>query len=117
MATQEIPCRSDAEHFDLQVRLDGINLTLEFRWNARNAAWYCDVLTGDGEMIAAGRKVVVEWPLFLRGYRDTDPLLPRGELFAVDTSGAGQRPGRYDLGGRVRLYYLEVESSETEAAV
>jgi hypothetical protein len=37
-------------------------------------------------------------------------------LFAADTSGAGLRPGRYDLGERVKLYYLDEDGLLEEIA-
>ena len=110
MSTVEIPVSSDVEHYDLQVTLDGVALTLEFRWNSRSEAWYLDLLNADGDTVASGRKLIVDWPLMLRGFRDTSEDLPRGELYTLDTSGGGVRPGRNDLGSRVRLYYEEYSS-------
>lgn len=115
MATLEIPVDSVDAHYDLQVTLDGVALIHEYRWNARSEAWYIDILTADGEVIVAGRKVVIDWPLMMYGFRDSDDRLPRGELFAIDTSGAGLRPGRNDLGGRVKVYYSEAVDNEASS--
>lgn len=115
MATLEIPIDSTDEHFDLQPTLDEVALLFEFRWNARCEAWYVDGLTADGEVIFAGRKVVIDWPLMMRGFRDSDSRLPLGELVALDTSGAGLRPGRYDFGSRVKLYYCEAVDNVEDA--
>ncbi len=112
----EIPIDSVDEHFDLQPTLDGVALLLEARWNARCEAWYLDLLTAEGKVIAAGRKLVIDWPLMLRGFRDSDDRLPLGMLFAADSSGAGLRPGRYDLGERVKLYYLDEDGLLEEIA-
>lgn len=114
MATLEIPVDSVDANFDLQVTLDSVALLLTFRWNARAEAWYLDIATAEGEVIAASRKVVIDWPLMMRGFRDSDGRLPTGELYALDTSGQGLRPGRNDLGGRVRLYYDEAGTDEEE---
>jgi hypothetical protein len=116
MAIFEIQVDSLAEHFDLQVVLDGVSLSLEFRWNARAEAWYLDILTAEGDLIAAGRKLVIDAPLMLRGWRDSDDRLPLGNLFVADTTSTGTRPGRYDLGDRVRLYYLDEEGVLEEIA-
>lgn len=115
MATIEIPLDSADEHFDLQVTLDSVALLFTFRWNARAAAWYIDAATPEGAVIFASRKVVVDWPLMMRGFRDSDGRLPTGELFALDTSGQGLRPGRNDLGVRVKLYYREASTDADEA--
>jgi hypothetical protein len=109
MATLEIPLDSVDAYFDVQVTLDGVALLLTFRWNARAEAWYLDISTAEGDVITASRKVVIDWPLMLRGFRDSDSRLPPGHLSAADTSNAGLRPGRYDLGGRVKLYYRDAE--------
>ncbi len=111
MATLELPTFDD-EDYEYQIRLDGVYLTLTFRWNDRTEAWYLDIATEDGEPIASGRKIVIGASLFQRGVRDSDDRLPLGRLWAKDTSGAGVRPGRNDLGTRVKLYYDEQPSVE-----
>ena len=116
MSMFEISIDSVEEHYDLQVTLEEVALILEFRWNSRAEAWYHDLATAEGDIIYAGRKVVIDYPLMLRGFRDSDDRLPLGMLFAADTSGAGLRPGRYDLGERVKLYYLDEDGLLEEIA-
>lgn len=98
-----IPLRTDLLWYELRVELDGVRYVLELRWSAREEAWYLDLKTAAGEVMAHGLKVLVDLPL---GRRITDERKPPGVLIAVDTSGAHLDPGETDLGGRVQLYYL-----------
>lgn len=87
------------------VSLDGVSIGLRLWWNARGQRWILDVEDAQGEAIASGLGLVTGVSLLARfGVRDD---LPPGALIAVDTSGAGAPPGRDDLGGRVRVYYLD----------
>ncbi len=101
-----IPLRDDLEHFSEQVELDGRTFTLEFRWNAREEAWYLSVADADENSLATGVKLVVGWPLLTR-YASAD--MPPGQLMADDTSGRDQEAGLTDLGRRVLLFYFNAE--------
>lgn len=104
MSCVAIPVTNDP-HSELVVKLDGANYVLTLRWNARALAWFLDVANEDGDLLAAGRKVVVDWPIL--GRNETDPALPQGYLWAVDTSGQQLDPTLDDLGTRVQLVYEE----------
>lgn len=84
--------------------LSGQDYILTFAWNPREEAWYMDVADQDGNVLACSRKVVVDFPLI---YRPTDPRLPKGVFYAIDTTDMGQDPGRDDFGTRVHLIYVE----------
>lgn len=105
-----IPLRNDLPHFDMQVVLDSVTFTLEFRWNTREECWYMDIMTESGEHINIGIKFVVDHPL---GMRTPDERRPAGVLIAQDTSGQHADPsfseatGFGDLGDRVQLLYFE----------
>ena len=60
MATVQIPVTKDPNS-EVTVNLSGVNYTLRFRWNTRSEAFYMDVLDEDGDILAAGRKVIVGW--------------------------------------------------------
>lgn len=98
-----LPLRSDLTHYDMQLTLDGVAYTFEFRWNTRAGAWFMDIQTDEGEHIVSSIKVVIDLPL---GARSRDARKPAGALFAVDTSGKGLDPGVSDLGERVQLVYF-----------
>lgn len=104
MAIHTIPLDPTLTHYDLQISLDGVNYTLEFRWNTRESKWYMDVRTEEGDPIYVGLALVVDHPL---GKRCRDTRFPSGVLVAVDTSSARQDPGIADLGDRVKLLYYE----------
>jgi hypothetical protein len=100
----QIPLRSDLPHYDMQVVLEGVTYTLEFRWNARDAAWYMNLMTEAGVAIWMSIKIVVDLPL---AFRCKNPLKPPGKFIAFDTTGAKADPGEADLGNRVQLLYFE----------
>lgn len=98
-----IPLRSDLPFFDVQVPLDGVTYTLEFRWNVRAAAWFMTVLDEQAEtVLMAGLKLVLG--AFI-GLEQTGRQ-PPGVFLMLDTSGTNVDPGVDDLGDRVRLEYL-----------
>lgn len=99
-----IPVFSDSTYYDLQVVLDGVTYTLEFRWNDRASGWFLNILNADAdEIIQAGIRVVVDFPLNLYRADRTPP----GLLYARDTSGTRTDPGLKDLGDRVQFFYFE----------
>src|SRR5689334_8860857 len=90
-------------HFSLQPELDGVTYTLGLDWNDRDLRWYVSLLDAEEQVLIPGRKVVADFPLFIRFRR---PNLPPGQLLALDTSGAGLAPGLADFGTRVLLLYV-----------
>jgi hypothetical protein len=102
--SQTIPLRSDLQHYDMQVTLDGVIYTLELRWNRREGFWYMSLLLEDGTPLVLSLKLVLDHPL---GCRCRDARRPPGALIAVDTSTQHLDPGLSDLGSRVLLVYFE----------
>lgn len=99
-----LPLKPDLPHYTFACELEGVSYGFEFRWNSRDAAWFMTILTGDDVVIAAGIKVVLDFPL---GVRRASALMPPGSFIAVDTTGQGEAPGLNDLGERVQLSYLD----------
>ena len=104
MATVVIPTSTTSQFYKQQTTLDGQNYTLKFKWNAREEAWYLDILTDAEVAITYGIKIVTDFPL---GRRNPDPLMPPGLLIAIDTSGTETPPAIDDFGTRVQLIYIE----------
>lgn len=104
MSMVTLPFDSSSTHYDFKVTLDGAIYTFEVRWNTREQAWYLDLKTEDEEPIAAGAKVVANYPLFSRC---RDARRPPGAFLVFDTSGRGEDPGIADLGERVQVLYFE----------
>jgi hypothetical protein len=104
MTIHTIPVRNDVEHVEFQVELDGVNYTLEFRWNARAEGWFASLFDGEGEEFARGVRVVVDFPLF---GRVRDARRPAGFLYVQDTTGKHKDPSRYELGSSAVLLYAD----------
>lgn len=90
--------------------LDGRRYLFELTWYGRAEVWMLDVRSSDGTMLLAGIPVRVGQDLLRPYVGDALPGEGHGQLVAVDTSGVGVDPGRYDLGTRVVLVYMEVSS-------
>ncbi len=99
----EIPVTSDATEAALYVALDDVVYRLLVTWDERAAQWVLDLYTEDDVPIAVGVPILVDFPLLRPTLHARAPL---GVLWPRDTSGMGLDPGRYDLGVRVKLYYL-----------
>jgi hypothetical protein len=104
MATFIIPTRTDSEHYEEQVELDGVVYGLKFAWNHRASGWFLSLAKQDGTPILSGLRIVADWPLL---HYCSHPDKPGGNLMAMDTSGAGLDPGLTELGSRVLLMYQE----------
>jgi hypothetical protein len=104
MAWLSIPV-TNAPWASVKVKLDGVNFEIETHYNTRAGAFFLDLLDEDGNLLKGGIKVVVDWPIL--GPRETDPNLPQGYLWAIDTSGGDIDPTLDDFGTRVILAYEE----------
>lgn len=108
MALLEIPTRVDLPAYSQIVTLEGTAYQLDFTFNQRMALgvgkWMLQISDSQGNPIIDEVPVVATWPLFKR-FRDA--RLPKGTIYAFDTSGQNLDPGRFDFGDRVRLLYLE----------
>jgi hypothetical protein len=105
MATWLIPTLTDeTEHYIQRVELDSVVFELTFMWNTREEAWFLSVADADGVALASGIKIVADWQLF---QSVSNPDMPAGAMMAVDTSGAGLKPGLLELGERVLLLYRD----------
>ena len=104
MANISLPTRQNLPIYSYTIDLDGTTYTLRYRYNSRMEKWFLDFRTETGESIVEGIPIVADWPIF---DRFQDDRLPPGILFAFDTSGQAEDPGRYDLGNRVQMIYQE----------
>jgi hypothetical protein len=109
MALLECPTRTDLPTYKYVIELDGTNYQLEFTFNPRvnndEGRWFVSLSDQTGALLIAAVPVRATWPLFDR-FKGRGG--PPGTLFAFDTTGNNEDPGRFDLGDRVRLLYLEV---------
>lgn len=109
---QIIPVTSTDERDEFETDVGETTVRIVTWWNERadnrtltgertQGAWFFDLYAGE-EPIVYNVRVAC-------GVRIADhvrhPLFRDGALVAVDTSGRGVDPGRYDLGERVQLVY------------
>lgn len=95
-----IPTQQSIPNYRIGVPIDGTLFLFDFRWNARDAAWYFDMYEADETPIVVGVKIVLGTYL---GRRCTHPFFASNVLVARDTSGQGLDAGFDDLGARVVL--------------
>jgi hypothetical protein len=112
MALVEIPTRNDLPSYQQQVTLDGTSYIVALYFNPRinngQGKWFVTLADQNANMLVGPVPVVVSWPLF---DRFTDLVDLPGTIFAFDTAGNDEDPGQFELGGRVRLFYLEAGST------
>lgn len=100
-----IPTRSDISNYTQQVTILGTLFTFGFKFNTREEVWTMDILEEDEiTPILMGVKLVGDWKLT---ERFAVPRLPAGFFFTVDETGTQKKPGRDDLGGDVKLFFVE----------
>lgn len=88
--------------FDIQITVEGVTYTLEFRWNVRLESWFMAMFDADGVVpILVGVRLVADW---LIGSYHTG-VGPSGAFRLFDTTGRGEEPGFEDLGTRHRLEF------------
>jgi hypothetical protein len=98
-----LPLQPGLLHYTVRVEFDTKEFLFEFRWNARASAWSMTITDAAGNVLLAGRRVVLGFPLLSR-FRDL--RLPAGELLAVDTAGTEEEANMDDLGTRISLVYM-----------
>ena len=108
MAIVEIQTRNDLPAYEQVVNLDGTSYTIALYFNQRlndgAGAWCITLADKNRNMIVGPIPVIVNWPLF---DKFVDFNIPPGTIFAFDTSGNDMDPGQFDLGDRVRLFYIQ----------
>lgn len=88
--------------YSFSTTLDGLDYLLNVRWNTRDAAWYFDLLTAEGESIRSGIKIVLgTFP----GRRSASDLFPDGVFIVEDTARTSTDATFDDLGVRVLMYF------------
>jgi len=106
MATFVIPIDATLGKQSFTTILDGIELGFELLNNTRGDYWTMNVYSAAGDLLAAGVRLVTNWPLALR---NTDERLPPGRLMLLDQSGAGTEADFEALGTTHVLMYKEAE--------
>lgn len=95
----------DTPFYAESVALDGVNYTLDFRYNTREDCWYLSIATYEGVDLVNGIKLVCQISLLAKW---ADNRLPPGLLFCM-AGGKDNSPAKlHDLadGGRCQLVYF-----------
>lgn len=109
---EQLPLAPSIPNYRVGTVLGGTQYLIDVRWNARDGAWYMDVLAEDETPIALGIKIVLG--AFLGGHV-TDPSFPDGLLLASDLTGRGMDAGFDDLGAGVVVNFWTRAELETIA--
>jgi hypothetical protein len=103
---QQLPLVPAIANYDFATVLGGTTYVFNVYWNARDAAWYLDLLAEDETPIRHGVKILLGSPL---GRRSASPLFPAGVLLASDLSGENLDATFDDLGTRVVVYFFTAD--------
>jgi len=103
---QTIPVQVGNPNYRIEVDLNDQPYLFDFKWNARDQAFYFDLRESDETLIAGSLKVVTGVYI---GRRVQHPLFKDGVLAAFDTSGQKLDATLDDFGTRVQLRYIPVE--------
>lgn len=104
MAFLTMPVRTDIPAYIFSISLEGTTYLFSFEWNDRGSFWSMDIQDQDENYLVAGVKVNGGCLLLSRF---KNPLLPKGDLFTVDTSGKDNSPAVDNFGTVVLLIYRE----------
>jgi hypothetical protein len=104
MAIDRLPLTLDVPYYEFEVELDGVEFKMEFRFNARDDAWFMTLLDTEDTVLRAGIKIVNEWSL-LRLWRDA--TRPAGEIVSINQGNVTEPPTLDQLGSDVLLEYLD----------
>jgi hypothetical protein len=103
---QRIPLEPSEALYRFSTTLENVDYIFDVHWNARDAAWYFDLLDIDENMIRAGNKIVLG---ALPGRRSSSASFPPGVFVVLDTSGSGVDASYEDLGVRIVMHYYTQE--------
>jgi len=89
----------------MRVALSGATYEVQWRWNARDSAWYFGMWDPSGEPLVSGVRVVLNVDL-LAGVAPSDRRPPH-PIVVVDPSGGTTEPTRETLGATIQVVYAE----------
>ena len=102
MNDYEIPIETVDPFFDFSIELSGKEYIIEIIWNNEEDFWTISLFTSDKTPIFLKRKIVANYDLFSFC---SNPLLPDGQLLAIDTQNILTPIAYEDLGNRISLVY------------
>jgi hypothetical protein len=103
----ELDIVPSTDHQRFSTTIDNATYTFEVRWNVDDESFYLDVYEVDGTAIMLGMRIVLG--AFLGRTKD-HPLFRRGVLMAYDISGDKREATYDDLGTRVVIRWVPVQT-------
>lgn len=104
MAVKELLTRKDLAAYHYTITLEGVQYRFDYQYNERMGKWFVSISDTAANIIIAPVPVVAGLGIFDRFVMDG---IPPGITTPFDTSGDNLDPGRFELGDRVRMLYLE----------
>lgn len=98
---EEIPLDSENANYDFDVELAGKLYKFFVNWNDRGSFWVIQIYDSKEKLLAQAVPQT-NYPLFLSS---TNPNLPAGELWILDTTGKNQEITRNNLGKEILLVF------------
>lgn len=98
-----LPLTSTEPRYEVFTILDEVTYGLNVYWVDRESAWYMDLLTEEGVVIASGLKLMIGAAVGNQ-YRYL-PTWPNGVFVVTDLSNQDRDATLTDLGTRVVVYY------------
>jgi len=108
-----VPTGDESGGYTQTTTLDGTQYVLSFAYSQRSDCWYLSLSTPDGELIAAGIKLVCNWDLL---WKCVSPLRPPGKLYVLSNTTDTSTPGLEDLLPSARCQLLYSPAADVAAA-
>jgi hypothetical protein len=116
LAYLQIDTNTAATFFTQIVQLEGVEYLFQFLWSDREACWYLNLSDQDENLLCAGIRIVIGWPLLRRCQWDL--RTPPGLLMCVDMTGQNvEIATATDLGTRVLMFYTTSDDPSLAASL
>lgn len=99
-----IPLFSDLIHYKQEIELNLSLYVFDILWNRRSSSWTISIFSADNEPIIIGLVAVLNYDL-LHQFK-ANPLIPRGSLFCIDTTGSETSITKDNFGKTISLVFI-----------
>lgn len=107
MAWRTVSVRPGVPSQRQRVQLEGVEYTLDLRWNQREERWYLDLFAASGAPIATGLALSLFEPVFANLHLVAG--VPPGELVVLDHRPQRAEPTLATFGDVVTLVYVDAQ--------
>lgn len=102
MAFEQLPIDSEDKNYFVGCELSGVLYRFRVLWNERGQFWTIGIFDSSDNPIVQGVKIVSDYPLFARF---SNPLLPPGQIYCINTSDDKTEPNDSNLGTQFLIVY------------